>query len=157
MVNVFANFSVPQIARIARRSSLTALGLGAAALVVLAVVGYPLAGLGVCVGMVLALANFRLISSATARASARGEATRRPLAVNTLARMGVITAVALGLVLVDRQLGFGTLVGLALFQFAMIVNVVVLLLRDQSFVGSAPVDVPAHPGFRLLGFDEEDD
>ena len=52
-------------------------------------------------------------------------------------RPAVISVIALGLVFVDRQLGFGTLVGLAVFQFLLIANVVVTMLRDPSFTAAA--------------------
>jgi hypothetical protein len=58
--------------------------------------------------------------------------TRRPLALNTLGRMGVITVIAFGLVFLSRPLGFGTLVGLAAFQFTLLSNVVVAMLHEQG-------------------------
>jgi hypothetical protein len=134
MVNVFSNFSVPQISSMARRTALAALGIGSGALVLLVIVGHPLVGLGVCVGLAMALVNFRLISAATVKASTRGrEDNRRPLALNTLGRLAVISAIALGLVFVSRPLGFGTLMGLAVFQFLLLANVVVTMLRDPAF------------------------
>ncbi|MHB8681312.1 MAG: hypothetical protein ACYDA2_04360 [Acidimicrobiales bacterium] len=138
MVNVFSHFSLPQISTVARRTALAALTVGVLALVVLVVVGYPLAGLGVCLGMAMAMANFRLISAATAKASTKGrEDNRRPLAVNTLGRLAVISVVALGLVFLSRPLGFGTLVGLAVFQFLLLANVVMAMLRDPDFAAPA--------------------
>lgn len=133
MINVFSHFSVPQLSTLARRTSLAGLMIGVVGLVVLVLVGYPAAGIGLCIGLSLALGNFRLISAATVKASRSGtESTRRPLVANTLGRMGAISVIALGLVFVNRQLGFGTLVGLAAFQFLMIGNVVVTLLRDPG-------------------------
>jgi hypothetical protein len=48
---------------------------------------------------------------------------KRPLAVNTLGRMGIITVVAFGLLLINKSLGFGVLGGLAAFQIILIANV----------------------------------
>ncbi|HUY63256.1 MAG TPA: hypothetical protein VMV14_01910 [Acidimicrobiales bacterium] len=133
MVNVFAHFSLPQISTVARRTALAALAVGTVALVALALLGHPLVGLGVCLGMTLAIGNFRLISAATAKASSTGrEDNRRPLAMNTLGRLGVISVIALGLVFVSRPLGFGTLVGLAVFQFLLLANVVLAMLREPA-------------------------
>jgi len=56
--------------------------------------------------------------------------------MNTLGRMGAITVVALGLVFVSHQLGFGVLLGLAVFQFMLLANVTVAMLRDNE---AAPV------------------
>lgn len=145
MVNVFSSFSLPQISTVARRTALAALGIGTAALVVLVLVGHALVGLGVCVGMAMALGNFRMISAATVKASERGrEDNRRPLALNTLGRLAVVSAVALGLVFLSRPLGFGTLVGLAVFQFVLLGNVVMAMLRDPAF--TTGVDTSAGAG-----------
>ena len=138
MVNVFSHFSLPQISTVARRTALAALAVGTVALVALVLVGYPLVGLGVCLGMAMAIGNFRLISAATVKASTKGrEDNRRPLAVNTLGRLAVISVIALGLVFLSRPLGFGTLVGLAVFQFLLLGNVVTAMLRDPAFTTGA--------------------
>jgi hypothetical protein len=133
MMDLFSNFSLPQISSVARRTSLAALGIGGIAVVALGLTGHALVGIGICVGLALALGNFRLISRATVKASTSGNPdTRRPLALNTLGRMGVITVIAFGLVFVSRPLGFGTLLGLAAFQFTLLTNVVVSMVRDTG-------------------------
>jgi len=141
MVNVFSHFSLPQISTVARRTALAAVVVGAVALGVLSLLGYAMAGLGVCIGLALALGNFRLIAASTVKASASARADkRRPLVMNTLGRLGVISVVALGLVFLQRQLGFGALLGLACFQFMLLGNVVVAMLRDPA-VGAGPEQV----------------
>jgi len=149
MVNLFSQFSVPQISVVARRTVLVAAGVGAAALVAGVLAGYPLVGLGLCLGLGLALVNFRLVSRATIKAaSSPDENKRRPLAVNTLGRLGAISVVALGITFVLAQLGFGILIGLAVFQFTLLANVVVSMLRD-------PLMGDTHMGTALP--DDEDD
>jgi len=133
MIDLFSQFSLPQISTVARRTSLAALAIGGVAVVGLGLTGHALVGIGVCLGLALALGNFRLISRATVKASTSGNAdTRRPLALNTLGRMGAITVIAFGLVFLSRPLGFGTLIGLAAFQFTLLANVVVAMLHDQE-------------------------
>jgi hypothetical protein len=133
MMNVFSALSVPALSRLARRTALVASVLGGLAVVVSAVVGYVLFGIGACLGLVLALANFRLIVRSTARAASSGEEhTRRPLVTSTLGRLGAISVVALLLAWLVRPLGFGVIVGLALFQFTLLANVVTSLLRDSA-------------------------
>jgi dipeptide/tripeptide permease len=135
MLNVFSSFSVPQLTRLARRTALSAVLIGIVAVVVSATVGYALTGVGVCIGLTMALANFRMISRATVKASASAqENKRRPLVMNTLGRLGVITVIALGLVLVSRELGFGALVGLAILQFTLLANVTISLVRDPGSI-----------------------
>jgi hypothetical protein len=149
MVNLFDHFSLPQISTVARRTVLVATGLGSIALVIGVVAGYPLVGLGVCLGLAMALVNFRLISRATIKAAASpDENKRRPLAFNTLGRLGVISVIALGITFFVRQLGFGTLIGLAFFQFSLLANVVVTMLRNP-LMGDTAMGTP-------LVDDEED-
>jgi ATP synthase I chain len=145
MVNLFSQFSIPQISVVARRTAFVGACVGAVALVLGVVTGYPLVGLGVCLGLALALVNFRLISRATVKAAASAEENkRRPLAFNTLGRLGVISVVALAITFFVRPLGFGILIGLAFFQFSMLGNVVVTMLRNplmgDTTLGTALVD-----------------
>ena len=130
-MSLFSNFSLPQVSTVARRTVLVGLVVGGVALALGVVAGYPLVGLGICLGLALALMNFRLISRATVKAaSSERPDKRRPLAVNALGRLGLISVVALAITYFVRQLGFGILVGLALFQFSLLGNVVVAMLRD---------------------------
>jgi hypothetical protein len=144
-VSLFSNISLPQISTVARRTVLVGLAFGVLSLAVGAFVGYPLVGLGICLGLALAVGNLRMISRATVKAATSTRPDkRRPLAVNTLGRLGVISVVALGITFFVRQLGFGTLLGLALFQFALLANVVIAMLRDplmgDTAMGTALAD-----------------
>ncbi len=133
MINLFSALSVPQVSRLARRTVLVAAGVGVVVLVVSSVLDYALFGVGACLGLGLALGNFRLIVRSTAKAAAaQRERNRRPLATNTLLRLGVLSVVALVLAWLVAPLGFGIIVGLALFQFALLANVVTTLLRDPA-------------------------
>jgi len=134
MVNVFSHLSLPQLSTVARRTALTAAGLGGIAVLGLGLAGYPLTGVGVCIGLALALGNFRMIAVATVKASAKASPDkRRPLVANTLGRLGLITVLAFGLVFLNQALGFGCLLGLAAFQFVLLANVTVAMLRDPAF------------------------
>jgi divalent metal cation (Fe/Co/Zn/Cd) transporter len=133
MMTLFSGLSVPQLSKLARRTALIACAIGVVVLVVSSVISQALFGVGTCLGLGLAMINFRLIVRATAKAAAaEREHNRRPLATNTLARLGVISVIALGLAWLVTPLGFGVIVGLALFQFALLANVVMTLLRDPS-------------------------
>ena len=69
------------------------------------------------------------------------ENKRRPLVFNTLGRLGVISVIALGITFFVEPLGFGTLIGLALFQFSLLANVVVTMLRNP-LMGDATLGTP---------------
>jgi hypothetical protein len=121
---VFAHFSLPNVPDVARRTVSMVLVVGVAALVGCIAFGAALLGLGACVGLGLGTFNFRMIGNSVARVSTRPVGnTRRPLALNTMGRMGIITVVTIGLLFVSPQLGFGVLGGLAVFQIVLLANV----------------------------------
>ncbi len=121
---MFAHFSLPNVPDVARRTVSTVLVIGVAALVGCIAFGQPLLGLGACIGLALGTLNFRMIGNSVARVSARQDANRRrPLALNTMGRMGIITVVTIGLLFLSASLGFGVLAGLAVFQLILLVNV----------------------------------
>jgi hypothetical protein len=104
--------------------------VGVAALVASVSFGHALIGVGACIGLGLGTLNFRLIGNSVAKVGARHDGrTRGPLAVNTVVRMGIITAVTLALLLVSFQLGFGVLAGLVAFQLLLLVNVARSMLK----------------------------
>jgi hypothetical protein len=121
---VFAHFQLPSVPEVSRRTVSMALVVGVAALVAAVSFGHVLVGVGTCIGLSLGTLNFRMIGNSVARVSASGaENKRRPLAMNTLGRMAIVTVVAIGLLLVNKGLGFGVLGGLAAFQVILISNV----------------------------------
>ena len=121
---MFARFSLPDIPSVSRRTVTAALIIGVAALVGCISFGKPLIGVGACIGLALGTLNFRLVGSSVVKVGEReDENKRRPLALNTMARLGVISVITIGLLLVSFQLGFGILVGLAVFQLVLLLNV----------------------------------
>jgi hypothetical protein len=132
---MFAHFTLPNLPDVARRTVSAALVAGVAALVAAVAFGYPLVGLGACIGLALGTLNFRMIGTSVDRASVRPEGNRRrPLALNTLGRMGLITVVTIGLLFVSTNLGFGVLGGLAIFQVVLLANVA----RSMAKAGPMP-------------------
>ncbi len=131
---MFAHFSLPSLPDVARRTTTTALIVGVAAFVACLSFGVLLVGVGACVGIGLGIMNFRMIGGSVARVSASGAANkRRPLALNTVGRLSLITVVVFGLMLLSHQLGFGVLGGLAAFQVIMLANVA------RSMAGAGPM------------------
>lgn len=121
---MFAHFTLPNIHDVSRRTISAALVVGVAILVGCVSFGVPLVGVGACIGVALGAFNHRMTGNSVVRASlSESVNTKRPLALNTLGRMAIITVVTLGLLLVDRTLGLGILIGLAVFQVLLLVNV----------------------------------
>jgi hypothetical protein len=127
---VLEQLDLPEVSRMLRRTVFACFGLGVVALVALSLVGYPLAGLGACIGLGLGLVNIRLVMSTASRLNSSGTTNvRRPMALNTLMRLAATTVVAVVLVVVNLPLGMGVLAGLAVFYLLFVVSLVVTLLR----------------------------
>ncbi len=121
---MFAHFSLPNLPEVSRRTVTSSLVVGVAALVAAFSFGHLLIGVGACIGLGLGILNFRMIGQSVDKVTAMDvDNPKRPLAVNTLGRMGIITVVAFGLLLINKSLGFGVLGGLAAFQIILIANV----------------------------------
>jgi hypothetical protein len=121
---MFARFSLPDIPAVSRRTVTAALILGVAGLVGCISFGKPMIGVGACIGLALGTLNFRLVGASVIKVGKReDENKRRPLALNTVGRLGVISVITIGLLLLSFQLGFGVLVGLAVFQLVLLANV----------------------------------
>ncbi|MGH9097444.1 MAG: hypothetical protein ACRDWB_08470 [Acidimicrobiales bacterium] len=121
---MFAHFSLPDIPAVSRRTVTAALIIGVAGLVGCISFGKPLIGLGACIGLTLGTLNFRLVGASVIKVGKReDENKRRPLALNTVGRLGVISVITIGLLLLSFQLGFGVLSGLAVFQLVLLANV----------------------------------
>ncbi|HWD52241.1 MAG TPA: ATP synthase subunit I [Acidimicrobiales bacterium] len=121
---MFAHFSLPDIPAVSRRTVTAALIIGVAALVGCISFGKPMIGVGACIGLALGTLNFRLVGASVIKVGKREEENkRRPLALNTVGRLGVISVITIGLLLLSFQLGFGVLSGLAVFQLVLLANV----------------------------------
>jgi hypothetical protein len=123
-----------------RRATPIAAGLGVVSFVVLAPMGYPLAAAFFCGGLGLGLLNTALVQRSAARFAASGDPNKRRFAVSVLARLTLITALAVGLALALRPEGLAVFAGLAVLQLLMIFVASVPLIKElrQSGVGGAP-------------------
>jgi len=118
---------VPVLAQVLRRTVVSALVVGAAAIVVALLLAPPLAAVGLALGLGLALVNLRFMDAGVAKVETKGETNkkvvRRLLGTRTVGRLAVVTAVVLVLVVLDPPLGIGMVVGLVIFQMLFVVNV----------------------------------
>lgn len=131
-----AQMAPSEAARLFRRSLVVAVALGGAALVVLSVLGHPLAGVFAVVGLGLGAFNGRQVLLSIARfAAAENPAARGPLIASMLKRLALITLVALAIVVAYRPDGIAVLGGLALFQMLVIGRASGVLLREVRRAG----------------------
>jgi hypothetical protein len=132
---LFSQVSLPDLAKISKRAVFGSLAIGIVGLVGCVLLGAALVGLGLCIGIALGVGNFRMVQGSVAKAGHRPGPKRRPLALNTVSRLGIITAVALGLLFVNFDLGFGVMAGLAVFQFLLLFAVIRSIIKSGAVAG----------------------
>jgi hypothetical protein len=130
---LFEQFSIPEIARLMRRAVFGAVGIGIVALVVSAVLGHVLAGLGVCIGLGIGLVNIRMVTRSVSRVAASEiEKPKRVIATRAVYRLVATTAVVIVLVVASTTLGIATAGGIALFYLVLVANLVRALLGGMT-------------------------
>lgn len=134
MLEDFVDLDAVRLGRALRRTRILAGAAGIAGLVVASVLGYPLVGLGIVLGLVLGALNTRWVDSSVAKLQNVGgaKAARRPLAVRTLGRLGISTACVLTLLILVTPMGFGTLGGLVLYQAAFLSSMISAVFRGAA-------------------------
>lgn len=119
-----------------RRVAAIAAGLAAVGVVALVAVGRPLTGLFLVVGFALGLLNALLLRRAAGQfATAEGGGKSR-FAFGALARLAVITALALGVAVLVQPDGVGVFIGLAAFQMLLVGVALVPLLKELRQSGT---------------------
>jgi hypothetical protein len=132
---MFSHVSLPDLESISKRTVYGSIGLGVVGLIITSVLGAAFGGLGFCAGLSLGILNFRMIQRSVIKVGERQvEKPRRPLAMNTVTRLFFISALALGLLFVNFELGFGIMAGLAAFQVLLLLNVTRLMVRQAGSV-----------------------
>jgi hypothetical protein len=125
-------FPLNEIQRVVRRTVLSAIVVAVVVGGGAILLGHPYVAPGVVIGLGLALANHRVFQSSAMRfTTTEGVLSRKPFAGSVALRLGVCTAVAIGLLILNPSLGWGVIGGLALFQFLMLINAIVALLQFQ--------------------------
>ncbi|HEX6395199.1 MAG TPA: hypothetical protein VFZ97_17330 [Acidimicrobiales bacterium] len=125
-------FPLTEVDRIVRRTAYSTIGAGIAGAALAILLGQPLVAPGLALGIALAIANHRVFQSSAMRfTTPEGMLSRKPFAGSVALRLGACTAVAIGLLIVARPMGWGVVAGLAVFQFMMLLNALVSLARYQ--------------------------
>lgn len=121
----------PHAAANLRRCMIISIPLGVVAIGLLALVGYPLAGVLVCLGLALGAANTYLVQRSVVRFAKSGAAHgKRRFVGGVFARLAVISAIALTICLLTLPDGLGVLGGLAAFQILMLAAASMPLIRE---------------------------
>jgi hypothetical protein len=150
---MLADFPVLYVDLIVRRTIASCVVLAVVAVLVSIVLGQPLAGVGVLLGLGAATVNHRLFQLSTVRYSSEdGHIARKPYAGSVAGRLGAITLVAFALLYFVRPMGFGMIGGLVAFQVLLMANALAALWRYQrlQLAGLAPAN-GAKPGAEEQG------
>ena len=125
-------FPLPEIDRVVRRTVYSTIAVGAAGAVIAIVLGQAFFAPGIALGIALAVANHRVFQSSALRfTTPEGVISRKPFAGSVALRLGVCTFAAIGLLIVERPMGWGVVAGLAIFQALLLLNALVSLIRYQ--------------------------
>jgi len=117
------------LTKVLRRTILSALIVGAAAIVLTAFLGSLWGALGLVIGLGLAIVNLRFLDAGIAKLKPQGEVSvsnkvlRRAMGTKSVTRLGIITVICVGLLLLNGALGIGAVAGLVIFQLLFVVNV----------------------------------
>ena len=121
------NLPANTLPQLLRRTTLSAIVVGAVGFVVAILVAPALSALGLVLGVGLAVLNLRYLDRQAAKVELKGEqstkAVRRQLGGKTTGRLAVITLIVLALVWLDAPLGIGIVAGLVLYQIVFVLNV----------------------------------
>jgi hypothetical protein len=117
------------LTRVLRRTILSALIVGAVAILITAFLGSLWGALGLVIGLGLAIVNLRFLDAGIAKLKPEGEISvsnkvlRRAMGTKSVTRLGIITVICIGLLLLNGALGIGAVAGLVIFQLLFVVNV----------------------------------
>jgi len=132
-----ANADVPRLAvpvgaaANLKRSVLVAIPFGVLALVLVTIVGHPLAGAFVFLGLALGALNSWLVQRSVVRFGESDSADKKKrFVMGVIGRLGLVTLVAAVVLYVARLDGLGILAGLALFQLIMLGGAAVPLVKE---------------------------
>jgi hypothetical protein len=115
--------------KVLRRTVLSAVLVGAAAVIITALLGSLWGALGLIIGLGLAIVNLRFLDAGIAKLKPEGEMSvsnkvlRRAMGTKSITRLGIITVICIGLLLLNGALGIGAVAGLVIFQLLFVVNV----------------------------------
>ena len=115
------------LTKVLRRTIVSAIIVGVAAVLIALLLSQPWAALGLAVGLTIAVLNLRFLDAGVAKLNTSGETNnkvlRRALGTKSVTRLGIITLICIGLLLLNGALGIGAVAGLVIFQLLFVVNV----------------------------------
>ncbi|MCL6091462.1 MAG: hypothetical protein M1435_00710 [Actinobacteria bacterium] len=156
---MFSDFPVLYVDGIVRRTLVSCMALGVAAVAGGLLLNQWLAGAGVVLGLGGATLNHRLFQASTVRhIDSEGHLEKRPYAGSVAARLGALTAVAFVLLFFVEPMGFGMIGGLVAFQVLLMMNALGAMWsyhkRELAGLATGVAGRPGAPAAPLAGAGE---
>jgi hypothetical protein len=107
--------------------------LGVVVVIGLALLHQPWAGVGLCIGLALGMVNARLLQQSVLRRfqAATGQTVKGgAFLASGLFRLGAITGIAVVVTILERPLGIGVVIGLAVYQVLLLGASAVVMYRQ---------------------------
>jgi hypothetical protein len=127
MMSGLSDLEGTALAKVLRRTVVSALIVGVGAIIIALLLSQPWAALGIVIGLGLAVLNLRFLDSGVAKVQTKGQTDRkvlrRAMGTKSVTRLAVITVICIGLLFLNGPLGIGSVVGLVIFQILFVVNV----------------------------------
>jgi hypothetical protein len=127
MISGLSDLEGSALAKVLRRTTVSAIIVGAGGMIIAFLFTQPWAGLGIALGLAMAILNLRFLDAGVAKVQTKGstdkKVLRRAMGTKSVTRLAVITVIAIGLLFLDGPLGIGTVVGLVIFQLVFVANV----------------------------------
>ncbi|HEX4226392.1 MAG TPA: hypothetical protein VHZ97_28780 [Pseudonocardiaceae bacterium] len=114
-----------------RRPVLVSAGFAVVGIALGAVFGHVVMGILFLIGLVLGLANARMLHRAALRAISEQNSTKRAMAGSSLQRLLVITIIALALGFFVRPDGLGVFFGLVVFQLIFVAHTLLPVMKER--------------------------
>jgi hypothetical protein len=115
------------LVKVLRRTVVSSLIGGSGAIIIALFLSAPLAAVGIVIGLGMAILNLRFLDAGVAKMQTKSESSnkvlRRAMGTKSVTRLGVITIIAIGLLLINGPLGIGSVIGLVIFQLFFVLNV----------------------------------
>lgn len=115
-------FVLPSVVFRPLRLAAFSIAISAMAIALAAMAGSVMFGVFFAIGLALGLVNAQVVNWSVATITAKDHPLKRGMALNSAARLLVITAVALVLAFAFRPFGFGVLFGIAFFQVVLVLS-----------------------------------
>jgi len=113
-----------------RRLAIVAALVGAAGVVLCALIGHPMAGVYGIVGLSLGLCNAALLRRAAGTYASTNAPQKSRFALGALGRLTLISMIGLSIAWLTLPDGLGVLAGLAVFQLLLVFMALIPLLRE---------------------------